>query len=74
MPAIALGAMMAFDMWGPVDKAAYTFAQGLTDAGNWVSIAGVMVGGMTSPLTSALVENETRRHRPLACRRDTTAR
>ena len=47
---IALGAMMAFDMGGPVNKAAYMFALGFTDANNWVPIAAVMVGGMTPPL------------------------
>ncbi len=48
--AIVLGAMMAFDMGGPVNKAAYMFALGLTDANNWVPIAAVMIGGMTPPL------------------------
>jgi len=48
--AIVLGAMMAFDMGGPVNKAAYMFALGLTDGGNWVPVAAVMVGGMTPPL------------------------
>ena len=48
--AFALGAMMAFDMGGPVNKAAYMFALGLTDADNWVPLAAVMVGGMTPPL------------------------
>jgi PTS system fructose-specific IIC component len=48
--ALVLGAMMAFDMGGPVNKAAYMFALGLTEADNWVPIAAVMVGGMTPPL------------------------
>jgi PTS system fructose-specific IIC component len=48
--ALALGAMMAFDMGGPVNKAAYFFALGLSDGGNWVPLAAVMVGGMTPPL------------------------
>jgi PTS system fructose-specific IIC component len=47
---LALGAMMAFDMGGPVNKAAYMFALGLTEADNWVPVAAVMVGGMTPPL------------------------
>jgi PTS system fructose-specific IIC component len=47
---LALGAMMAFDMGGPVNKAAYMFALGFTDADNWVPVAAVMVGGMTPPL------------------------
>ena len=48
--ALVLGAMMAFDMGGPVNKAAYMFALGLSESGNWVPIAAVMVGGMTPPL------------------------
>jgi len=47
---LALGAMMAFDMGGPVNKAAYMFSLGLTEADNWVPLAAVMVGGMTPPL------------------------
>jgi len=52
--AFVLGAMMAFDMGGPVNKAAYMFSLGLSESGNWVPIAAVMVGGMTPPLGVAL--------------------
>jgi PTS system fructose-specific IIC component len=52
--ALCLGAMMAFDMGGPVNKAAYMFSLGLTEGGNWVPLAAVMVGGMTPPLGVAL--------------------
>ena len=49
-----LGAMMAFDMGGPVNKSAYTFAVGLL--GNQVAapMAAVMAAGMTPPLGLAL--------------------
>ena len=52
--AILLGAMMAFDMGGPVNKAAYAFALAASETGNWIRLAGVMVGGMTPPLGIAL--------------------
>jgi PTS system fructose-specific IIC component len=52
-----IGAMMAFDMGGPVNKAAYTFAVGLiSSADNAVygPMAAAMVAGMTPPLALAL--------------------
>ena len=60
--ALLLGAMMAFDLGGPVNKAAYLFATtGLTataiaagDAGSLKIMAAVMIGGMTPPLAMAL--------------------
>ena len=51
---IALGAMMAFDMGGPVNKAAYAFALAASENNNWVPLAAVMVGGMVPPLAVAL--------------------
>ena len=60
---IVLGLMMAFDMGGPVNKVAYTFAvTGLTAAGataasddpRFVVMAIVMAAGMTPPLGLAL--------------------
>ena len=54
---IVLGAMMAFDMGGPVNKAAYTFATGTltaaAGAGSTV-MAAVMAAGMVPPLGLAL--------------------
>jgi PTS system fructose-specific IIC component len=47
---LLLGAMMAFDMGGPVNKAAYTFAIGLLGSGIYGPIAAVMAAGMTPPL------------------------
>jgi len=47
---LVLGAMMAFDMGGPVNKAAYTFAIGLLGTGFYGPIAAVMAAGMTPPL------------------------
>jgi len=50
---VVLGAMMAFDMGGPVNKAAYTFALAASENNNWVPMAAVMVGGMVPPLAIA---------------------
>ena len=50
MLGLLLGAMMAFDMGGPVNKAAYTFAVGLLGSGLYAPIAAVMAAGMTPPL------------------------
>jgi PTS system fructose-specific IIC component len=52
--AILMGLMMAFDMGGPVNKAAYFFGLAASSNGNWVPIAAVMVAGMTPPLGLAL--------------------
>jgi len=46
----ALGGMMAFDMGGPVNKAAYTFAVGLLASHIYTPMAAVMAGGMTPAL------------------------
>lgn len=51
---VILGAMMAFDMGGPVNKAAYTFAVGLLGSGIYAPQAAVMAAGMTPPLGLAL--------------------
>ncbi|MDV3425939.1 MAG: fructose-specific PTS transporter subunit EIIC, partial [Bacillota bacterium] len=52
---IILGCMMAFDMGGPVNKAAYTFATATVASGKPSAImAAVMVAGMTPPLGIAL--------------------
>lgn len=47
---LLLGAMMAFDMGGPVNKAAYTFAVGLLGSSVYGPMAAVMAAGMTPPL------------------------
>lgn len=49
-----LGAMMAFDMGGPINKAAYTFAVGLLGSNVFEPQAAVMAAGMTPPLGLAL--------------------
>lgn len=51
---LVLGAMMAFDMGGPVNKAAYTFGVGLLSTQVAAPMAAVMVAGMTPPLGVAL--------------------
>jgi PTS system fructose-specific IIC component len=49
-----LGGMMAIDMGGPVNKAAYTFAVGLLASNIFQPMAAVMAAGMTPPLGLAL--------------------
>jgi len=49
-----LGAMMAFDMGGPVNKVAYLFAVGLISEQIYGPMAAVMIAGMTPPLGMAL--------------------
>jgi fructose PTS system EIIBC or EIIC component len=49
-----LGAMMAFDMGGPVNKAAYAFSTGLVASQVYRPMAAVMVAGMTPPLGLAV--------------------
>ena len=51
---ILLGAMMAIDMGGPINKAAYTFGIAMLDAQNFAFIATVMAAGMVPPLGIAL--------------------
>jgi fructose PTS system EIIBC or EIIC component len=51
---LILGAMMAFDMGGPVNKAAYAFSVGLLDSEIYLPMAAVMAAGMTPPLGLAL--------------------
>ena len=52
--AMLLGAMIAFDMGGPVNKAAYTFSVGLLASNVFGPMAAVMAAGMTPPLAIAL--------------------
>lgn len=47
---LILGAMMAFDMGGPLNKAAYTFSVGLLASDVFGPMAAVMAAGMTPPL------------------------
>lgn len=51
---LVLGAMMAIDMGGPVNKAAYVFGVASLDAGQYEIMAAVMAGGMVPPLAIAL--------------------
>jgi fructose PTS system EIIBC or EIIC component len=51
---LLLGAMMAFDMGGPINKAAYTFAVGLVATKIYGPMAAVMAAGMVPPLGVAL--------------------
>ncbi len=51
---LLLGGMMAVDMGGPVNKAAYVFGTASIVAGNYNIMAAVMIGGMTPPLAIAI--------------------
>ncbi|MFD2113679.1 PTS fructose-like transporter subunit IIB [Thiorhodococcus fuscus] len=51
---LILGGMMAVDMGGPVNKAAYTFAVGLLTSDTYMPMAAVMAAGMTPPLGIAI--------------------
>ncbi|SFA91674.1 MULTISPECIES: PTS fructose transporter subunit IIABC [unclassified Bacillus (in: firmicutes)] len=51
---IVLGLMMAVDMGGPVNKAAYVFGTGLLANGVYEPMAAVMAAGMVPPLAVAL--------------------
>ena len=49
-----LGGMMAVDMGGPVNKAAYAFGIAMITAHNYIPHASIMAGGMIPPLGVAL--------------------
>jgi len=51
---LVLGGMMAVDMGGPINKAAYASAAALLSSGVDAPMAAVMLGGMTPPLGLAL--------------------
>lgn len=51
---LLLGGMMAVDMGGPVNKAAYTFGLAMLDADNFNFMATVMAAGMVPPLGMAI--------------------
>lgn len=51
---ILIAGMMAVDMGGPVNKAAFTFGIAMITAGNYYPHAAVMAGGMVPPLGIAL--------------------
>ncbi|MBQ3963994.1 MAG: PTS fructose transporter subunit IIC, partial [Firmicutes bacterium] len=46
--------MMAVDMGGPFNKAAYVFGVGMLASGNYSIMAAVMIGGMIPPIAIAL--------------------
>ncbi len=51
---IVLGGMMAIDMGGPINKAAYVFGTMAIANGNYDMMAAVMIGGMVPPIGIAL--------------------
>lgn len=51
---LILGGMMAIDMGGPFNKAAYVFGTAAITSGNYDIMAAVMIGGMVPPLAIAL--------------------
>ena len=51
---LIVGGMMAVDMGGPINKAAYVTGTGLLASGEYHVMAAVMAGGMVPPLAIAL--------------------
>ncbi|BCB05392.1 PTS fructose transporter subunit IIABC [Bacillus sp. KH172YL63] len=51
---LILGGMMAVDMGGPINKAAFTFGIAMIEGGNIAPHAAIMAGGMVPPLGLAL--------------------
>lgn len=51
---IVLGGMMAVDMGGPINKAAFTFGIAMIGSGNYYPHAAIMAGGMVPPLGIAI--------------------
>ena len=51
---VIMGGMMAVDMGGPINKAAYVTGTGLLASGEFHVMAAVMAGGMVPPLAIAL--------------------
>ena len=51
---VILGGMMAIDMGGPINKAAYVFGSASIASGQYDIMAAVMIGGMVPPLAIAL--------------------
>ena len=54
MVGLIMGGMMAIDMGGPINKAAYVTGTGLLAGGEYGVMAAVMAGGMVPPLAIAL--------------------
>ena len=50
-----LGGMMAVDLGGPINKAAYTFGTGMLASGQYEIMAAVIAGGMVLPLAIAFL-------------------
>jgi PTS system fructose-specific IIC component len=51
---LLLGGMMAVDMGGPVNKAAYAFSTGMLGSGVYLPMAAVMAAGMAPPLAAGM--------------------
>ncbi|PMH43768.1 PTS fructose transporter subunit IIBC [Vibrio sp. 10N.286.49.B3] len=51
---VILGAMMCFDLGGPINKAAYTFGVGLLASQTYAPMAAIMAAGMVPPLGMGL--------------------
>ena len=51
---LLMGGMMAVDMGGPVNKAAYVVGTGMLASGEYSIMAAVMAGGMVPPIAIAL--------------------
>jgi len=56
---LIIGAMMAFDMGGPVNKVAFAFCVGMLDQGVYAPMAACWIGIMTPPIGLALATRIT---------------
>ncbi len=59
---LILGAMMCFDLGGPVNKAAYAFGVGLLASQQYEPMAAIMAAGMTPAIAMGIVTFIGRRH------------
>ncbi|MBM7584173.1 PTS system fructose-specific IIC component [Bacillus pakistanensis] len=71
---LILGGMMAVDLGGPINKAAFTFGIAMIEGGNLGPHAAIMAGGMVPPLGMALATtffknrfNESERKAGFSC-------
>ena len=61
-----LGGMMAIDLGGPINKAAYTFGTGMLASGQYEIMAAVMAGGMVPPLAIAFPKKISKKDKQAA--------
>lgn len=58
---VVLGAMMCFDLGGPINKAAYAFGVGLLSESTYAPMAAIMAAGMVPPIGMGIASVLARR-------------